>query len=185
MCCKESLKKGLCGTHYMRLYRHGRLHVIFPELKLSDKEGIRNWLMSHREIKENGCWIWTGSGEVYGKIGIEDKYYLVHRLSAMIYNGFNIFSPLLICHSCDTPRCFNPTHLFAGTIQDNNRDRHLKKRDRGAVGENHPRAVLDCDRVNLIRQLAGEKSYGELGIMFGVSKITIRDVIKRRSWKHI
>lgn len=164
------------------------MHVVQAYLSIEDHKAIQNWLESHRLIDSDDCWLWTGvygAKEGYATVGIGGRYYPVHRLSAMVYLKFDISSPLFICHRCDRPRCFNPDHLFPGTIVDNNRDRHEKGRGGRSIGEKHPKAILNEGEVLKIRRIAGEHSYESIARMYGVSKITIRDVIKRRSWKHI
>lgn len=75
------------------------------------------------------CWIWQGSFFLsgYGRLGINNKSYRVHRISYYLCYG-EISSGNLICHRCDTPACVNPEHLFQGTARDNANDRDKKNR---------------------------------------------------------
>jgi hypothetical protein len=45
------------------------------------------------------------------------------------------------CHSCDTPACVNPEHVFPGTAQDNYDDAVSKKRSMGRKPAATGRAV--------------------------------------------
>ena len=82
-----------------------------------------------KKLSPNGeCWLWTGTKKRgYGSIGIFYKEYKVHRISYEIFIG-PIPEGMLVCHSCDTPLCFNPLHLFLGTDQDNTMDAIKKGR---------------------------------------------------------
>lgn len=58
----------------------------------------------------------------YGMISFNDKMIPVHRISAMLYLGFDIKSANQINHKCPNTRCFNPEHLYIGTQSDNMKD---------------------------------------------------------------
>lgn len=75
-----------------------------------------------------GCIMWSrGCHENgYGKIYIDKKLYSVHRVSASLYLDFDIESNLCVCHKCDNPRCFRPSHLFIGTQKANMEDKSYK-----------------------------------------------------------
>lgn len=81
------------------------------------------------EKSANGCWIWTGSknSKGYGRVRIDKKEYMAHRISYNIYLG-EIPYGLFICHKCDNPSCVNPEHLFTGTARDNTQDMLSKNR---------------------------------------------------------
>jgi hypothetical protein len=56
---------------------------------------------------------------------------LAHRAAWEVTFG-PIPDGLFVCHSCDTPACVRPDHLFLGTLADNNLDmvgkmRHWKQ----------------------------------------------------------
>lgn len=89
------------------------------------------------EINEStGCWLWHGSKDKdgYGKININYKNYRAHRLSYELFKDI-IPEGLFVCHTCDTPNCVNPEHLFLGTNQDNMDDMVAKGRSPKQRGE--------------------------------------------------
>jgi len=79
--------------------------------------------------KENGCFIWQGKIGIdgYGQIMINKKRQRVHRVSFETFKG-SIPQGYLMCHTCDTPACINPKHLFFGTHEDNMYDMVKKGR---------------------------------------------------------
>lgn len=50
-----------------------------------------------------------------------------HRYSFELHTGLTSYG-YVICHTCDTPRCVNPKHLWRGTEDDNIYDMFLKGR---------------------------------------------------------
>ena len=82
--------------------------------------------------KTESCWFWTGSKnrDGYGLFGWTDadsKGVLAHRFSAKHIGNMTI-DQMLVCHTCDTPACVNPKHLFIGTQGDNMKDKMIKGR---------------------------------------------------------
>lgn len=114
-------------------------------------------LISKRYINERGCWIWLGMiKDGYGAIKHGGKDYLVHRLIAYICLNFDLNSNLKVLHKCDTPRCFNPVHLFTGTDKDNCDDRDKKGRN-GHTNKTHCPYGHPYDEVNTYWHPRGQR----------------------------
>jgi len=77
---------------------------------------------------DDGCLLWRGQRERAGYVRQERAYVIAF----VIVNG-PVPDGMEVCHRCDTPGCFEPTHLFAGTHGDNMRDASGKKRLGGSV----------------------------------------------------
>lgn len=142
----------------------------------------------HAKIdKSKGCWLWQGSVALsgYGRITFEGKTYRAHRLSWILHRG-DIPEGLVVCHSCDTPSCVNPNHLWIGTNADNIADRDAKKRTaKGSEISNSNK--LTEEEVLSIRRLHADEalSWKELSRRFKVSDVQVRNIVLRKSWKHI
>jgi len=69
------------------------------------------------------CWIWQKNKNNcgYGRISVNNRMVLVHRLAYELWNG-PLLPGLVVRHRCDTPGCCNPNHLEAGTLKENTRD---------------------------------------------------------------
>lgn len=163
-----------------------------PNLQLHERERLIAWLTSHCTIDpERGCRLWTGAtgGKGYGVIAVSRRNYYVHRLAASLYLGFDLASPLLILHTCDTPACFSPEHLFWGTQGDNIHDCITKGRfnstDR-AHGEAVPTAKITPADVRTIRALAAAgESFSAIARRYPISNVQVKNIVSRISWKHI
>lgn len=112
-------------------------------MKLTNKEGIKQRLEENRWIdKTTGCWEWLLSrGNEYGRIKIQGKFYVVHRVSLYIYKNFDLNSPLRALHVLECPNkdCFNPDHLYPGT-------HHQNSLDTVAAGHNKDANKTHCIR---------------------------------------
>jgi len=122
----------------------------------------------------------------YGTLSVGGVNQAVHRLSAHVFKGFDLDSPLLICHSCDNPLCFNPDHLFVGTHKDNSDDMIKKGRGNRASGENHPHSKYTVKQVKEIRRLrASGLTLPEISKRTGVKWNTVQAVCAGYHWKNV
>lgn len=85
----------------------------------------------------NGCWVWK-SKTMYPKFWIGTKRVKAHHWSYINWHG-----PLEhgkeVNHSCDNPRCVNPSHLYLATHKKNMKDAGIK-------GKLAWVSRLECDR---------------------------------------
>lgn len=149
---------------------------------------------SHVKVSESGCHEWNsalnprGYGIFSLKRGSKWGAVLAHRVAWEIANG-PIPTGLYVCHSCDNPRCVNPSHLFIGTQLDNIRD--MMEKGREAIGY-HPKgsahgcAKMTEDSVIEIRKmrLAGFE-WKSIASRFGIGLSTAHSIGTGRTWKHV
>ncbi len=171
------------GTKYCSLSCAGRKN--FKDNVLTPQEiFFRN--ISKTE-HENGCWIYSVIDCYgYGRLKINGKVVRAHRYSYELHNG-EIPDNMMICHSCDTPSCVRPSHLFIGTAKDNIQDMINKGRKNVLKGEEYRHSKLTEEQVIQIRLLtAGEDISQEMiGNQFGVSRRMVNKIKNGKAWKHI
>jgi DNA-binding transcriptional regulator YiaG len=163
-----------------------------------------------RVTKTETCWLWTGYTKLngYGCLTVEKRPTYAHRMAYELTYGPML--PGLQClHTCDTPACCRPDHLYAGTPYDNMRDMYERQRDidhtkpesrprgdrhgsrthpeRVARGERHGNAKLTDVDVREIRRLRREAHMTMQAIadVFGVSASIVHRILSGAGWKHI
>lgn len=159
-------------------------------------------------------WLGAPNDSGYGRLRIAGQLVRAHRLSYELAHG-PIPDDLVVRHTCDNPSCVNPQHLIIGTVADNaadmvSRDRQAtgerhgmhtypERRPVGAKngakrhperlprGEHNGQAVLSVEDVRAIRAAyaAGGIRYADLATRYGVGKMTVCLVVRRKTWAHI
>jgi hypothetical protein len=157
-------------------------------MKKHSTETLRERLFRNFEENDRGCWLWKG-GKVYagyGSVRLSGRNLLAHRAMWLCLKG-DIPGSKIVCHTCDTPGCINPDHLFLGTYADNTADMVNKGRQGEQLkGESNPRHKLSAEQVKEIRYLRQEGfSWSALEEKFGVCRGTLQRIVKFRTWKHV
>lgn len=152
------------------------------EISQEHLSDIKNRLDNHSVPEPNsGCFLWTGFIDRlngYGKLNYGGRCIGAHRLAYAAYKG--IVPPRsFVCHSCDTPSCVNPDHLFLGTNSDNVTDRH--KKGRTAYGE--MLSKLTIKQIAAIKSASGNQT--EIGQRFGISQSQVSRIKLGQTWKHL
>ena len=166
---------------------------------LPAKDINRFWSKVDSSAGPDACWPWTGRthysgyGDLAFRVNGRREVHKAHRIAYTLAAGQSVQGDQSVCHRCDNPRCCNPAHLWVGTHADNMHDRDRKGRHyRGGAhdpvrGVDHPRAKLTEKDVREIRRLyaAGGMGLKALGKQFGITPMTVRAVVTRKSWRHI
>jgi hypothetical protein len=164
------------------------------------------WEYLHRVVAQNDnddCWIWpfylTPGKWRYGGVyapRAEDPLHRSLRVHKVAFKlRFGQWPEPCGLHRCDNPSCFNPNHVFAGSLKDNTQDMLKKGRNRyvlpfggkGRPGELHPFAKLtDEDVREILRTYVPRKnSQYKLAKKFGVQQTNISAIVSRKAWKHV
>lgn len=117
----------------------------------------------------------------------QGKTQYVTHLVYQIAHGHPPEKPF-VCHSCDTPLCINPKHLWAGTHEDNMRDMVSKERadKTPRLGEQHWNAKLTEEQLREIReQSTAGRSAAVLAAEYGITTDNLRLILRRKIWRHV
>lgn len=184
-CERDSKSKGYCDMHYRRLLKRGNVND-YGSKKIDIGDAAERFNKKY-QIKENGCWIWTGGTRLNGK-GVpyprhwtdDQKSIGAHRFAYELAHGA-IPKGMYVCHKCDTPLCVNSDHLFVGTHHDNMRDMVQKNRSFTGRGENKKgRAKLTNEQAQQIKLM--QISQSKIAKLFGVSQNTISRIKSGESY---
>ncbi|MFE5789536.1 HNH endonuclease [Rhodococcus erythropolis] len=130
--------------------------------------------------------MWTGNvnqGNGYGRLRGDGRYQPAHRVSYEIFNG-PIPEGLVVRHKTDIPLDVNPRNLELGTVADNARD--CVERQRQVRGERQVHAVLNPHIVRVMRVgHENGRTIASLAREYHVAETTVRNAVRRWTWKHI
>jgi hypothetical protein len=147
------------------------------------------WALFDKSAGPDACWPWkghinpvTGYGDVRGRLGVDGKRCLAHRQAWRLHNCCDP-DLLSVLHRCDNRTCGNPQHLRIGSRRANTLDALAKNRlVLLAPGEANPQSKLTDAAV---RQIRTGGAAVELAERFGVSVVTIREVRRGVTWRHV
>lgn len=150
--------------------------------------------LEHVDIgSEDECWLWRGSTEGQNSYGqfrwVRKRINMAHVASYIFFKG-NIpkkhgKKTLYVLHTCDTPLCVNPKHLWLGTSKDNNHDMIKKGRNKQASGRDHWNYKITHHMRKKIRKFykTGNYSLQTLGDKFDISFQHVSRIINKRRKK--
>jgi len=154
-------------------------HKPIPKMNQTDQK--RFW-SKVKQGRNDECWQWRGAnnGSGYGQFWLNGCMRMATRVAYRIHYHKDP-GAFEVCHSCDTPGCVNPHHLWLGTITDNIHDCHAKGRNNQPRGEQCVRRKLSKQDVCDIR--ASNESHRILAQRHGVHVKHIGRIKRNESWR--
>jgi len=163
-----------------------------PTHTVSQKDVDRFW--TKVDIQgEDDCWNWQLTPTKDGGYGLYSAGGTLHRTSRFAYiHGDGLYTKkimgnLRIATSCRNKLCCNPGHMKLNSQQ----EVFDKMRAAGqiSVGSDCKQSKLREADVVAIRARYVNRSlthgYGPIGVDYGVSTGCIRDIIIRKTWRHV
>ena len=134
--------------------------------------------------RENECWLWHGARmkDGYGNIKWDGAYWRAHRLAYYLEYG-SVPAMRVIAHTCDTPLCVNPRHLFLATHSENMADMARKHRTKW---ERHPELTkITRSDASAMRAMYATGMYTQRQIQerYGLSQSHTSAILGGRRWK--
>jgi hypothetical protein len=154
---------------------------------LTEARAANFWKKVDKSAGDDQCWIWTGAkqGGRSGRYGAFQMGWKTqkraHRLSYEMTYG-SIPEGLMVCHSCDTPLCVNPAHLFLGDAKANVADMVSKGRHVRCVGNANGASRLNTEIVRRI--YLDPRTNREIAADFQIEPSLVSQIRRRKIWAH-
>ncbi len=143
-------------------------------------------MFDDRVIRSNGCWGWKSfiNSTGCGMLGVTGHMVSAYRCSWILYRG-PIPEGKLVLHKCHNRVCSNPDHLYIGTNKDNTRDM-IEAGRQDFCKQKSKLAKLNPEKVKEIKEMLRDgKSQHSIAKIYNVSRGTIQDIFRLKSWRNI
>lgn len=138
-----------------------------------------------RVAGQDECWCWIGwiDPKGYGRIKINRKSVRSHRVAMTYHLGREIIPSEQVLHSCDNPRCCNPSHLRLGTNADNMRDVAERGRRHGDRNNNHTLSHEQASKI--IRRANTGERHKDIAKDFQTTRQNVSAIVAGVRWPHL
>lgn len=169
--------------------------AVLSALSAEQTETLKKRLWSKIGKTPSGCWNWTGTAskkghDLYGKIRLP-KTRIVARTHQVAYHLVNgpIPADRLVRHTCDNPKCCNPTHLILGTQADNMRDAKERKRFPAPTPQNgdknHNAKLTDAQVLEIDSHISSGLNNTEIADEYGVTHSLVSLIRRKKTRPHL
>lgn len=169
----------LCSTHYQRWKDHGDAWYVSPhcpkDYTIEQKLEFFGWDMI------DDCWIWRGrvNTDGYGVFKHHQKILRAHHESLKLKEARPSRKHNAL-HTCDTPRCINPDHLWWGTQRENIAD--MQAKGRGRRGSRWTEEQI-LSAVSMYR--TGQYTQAQVEAHFGMASGTVCRIMSGKIWSRL
>ena len=190
---------GLCDRDYQRVRRHGDLGPVENLILVGGDLKVHLEVKVARSGGPDSCHPWTSfvAADGYGRLQVKRVSLLSHVVAWETANGRPVPLGQHVDHECHNRavregacipgpcahrRCCNPRHLVAKTSSEHAAVTDQAARDRSDM---QGRTKLSWDQIPDIKTaLAQGESLLSIAARFNVSKTTISDIKRGKSWTH-
>lgn len=180
-CGKPAAKRGMCGKHYLRVWRHGD-----PNITLRADHGAgERWLREVAFVHTgNECLLWPFAArpDGYAVTQFEGRALRVNRIVCQHRHGPAPDPSFGALHSCGNGHlgCCAQAHLRWGTQTENMLDRVIHGTSNR--GEAHGMHKLTEGVVREVRALRGVVSQRIVAARYGLSPAHVSEIQTRKTW---
>lgn len=155
---------------------YGREGLAMKATRKTTPAHVRFWAKVDKSAGPHGCWPWLAAINTagYGAFHPTKRETVgAHRWALSQALGRPLGPGEFACHRCDNPLCVNPSHLFAGTHDDNMLDMVAKGRSARGARKVRTLRLHDWQVVALRHEAAKGALVKDLSQKYGVSQALI------------
>lgn len=104
---------------------------------------------------------------------------MAHRYIMNFPNG-------MVCHTCDTPACVNPDHLYVGNQEQNMLDRSTRNRQAKGEANGGGQKLTEQDVIEIRSKWNTQRGTRQrLAEEYGVNPTMIINIVEGKRWTHL